>query len=125
MSGVVALAALMLVALPWQTHGSAKSTLYVITDRRALILTGSSKQALRSYPLQQLPELLMRRRVGGSGDLILETEYVNDSDGDLQTCEHRFEDIFHVNLVRHILENVKLGQDLELVRRHAALWRLA
>ena len=119
------LPALLLVVLPWLMDSSARSTLYVITNRRALILTAGSKDALRSYPVQQLPELLMRRRVDGSGDLILETEHFEDSDGDPQTREHGFEDIREVGLVQHILENLALGKDPVLVRRHAALWRVA
>jgi hypothetical protein len=116
---------LILLALPWSMHSSARSTLYVVTNRRALILTAARKAVLRSYPVQQLPELIMRPRADGSGELIFEIEHYEDSDGSRQTREYGFEDIREVGLVRQILENLKLGKDPELVRRHAALWRLA
>lgn len=121
----LALPALILLALPWSMHSSAKSTLYVVTNRRVLILDAGKKIALKSYPVQQLPELIMRPRIDGSGKLVFEIEHYEDSDGYQQTREYGFEDIREVGLVRHILEDLKLGKDPELIRRHAALWRLA
>jgi len=79
----------------------------------------------RSYPVQHLPELIIRPRVDGSGGLVFEIEHYEDSDGYQQTREYGFEDIREVGLVRQILENLKLGKDPELVRRLATLWRLA
>ncbi len=117
--------AVFFVALPWIQHARAKSTLYVLTNRRALILTNGIKHSLRSYRLPELPDLTVRPRRDGSGDIILETEEYKDGDGDLQTREHGFEDIRDVGLVQLVLDNLKSGMAPELVRRHAALWRLA
>jgi len=117
--------ALFLLALPWGMHSMARSTLYVVTNRRALIFAAGRKAVPRSYPVQHLPELIMRPRVDGSGGLVFEIEHDEDSDGYQQTREYGFEDIREVGLVRQILENLKLGKDPELVRRLATLWRLA
>ena len=95
-------------------HEIAKSTLYVITCRRALLLA-TDKRAMRSYPVQHLGELIMRQRIDGSGDLILEIEDYEDSDDHPEIREHGFEDIRDVGLVRQILENLKHGKDTELV----------
>ena len=123
--GYLVLLGLILVALPWIAQAQAQSTLYVITDRRALILTTGKKDALRAYSVQQLPQLEMRRRVHGCGDLVFETEYFEDPDASQGSREHGFEDIHDVDLVRQILEHLRRGLDVVLVRRHAALWRLA
>ncbi len=117
--------AVFFVALPWMQHARAKSTLYVLTNLRALILTDGIKHSVRSYRLPELPELTVRPRRDGSGDIILETEEYKDGDGDLQTREHGFEDIRDVGLVQLVLDNLKRGMAPELVRRHAALWRMA
>ncbi len=123
--GYLVLLGLILVALPWIAHAHARLTLYVITNRRALILTAGKKNTLRAYPVLHLPPLDMRRRVDGSGDLIFEIEYFDDPDASPASREHGFEDIREVDLVQQILEHLKQGQDVALVRRHAALWRLA
>ena len=124
MVGVLSVPGLILVVLPWQMHALARSTLYLITSQRALLLT-TDKRAMRTYPVQQLREMIMRQRQDGSGDLILEIEDFDDSDGHPQTREHGFEGIRDVGLVQQILENLRDGKEPDQVRRHAALWRIA
>ena len=121
---LIALPALLLLLMPWLMHTSAVSTLYVITSRRALILSAADRNMPRSYPVLQLPQMEMRPRVDGSGDLMLETEHYTDVEGDQQTREHGFEDIDDVGLARQILEDLSRGKELALVRRHASAWRL-
>lgn len=123
--GYLVLLGLILVALPWIAHAHARSTLYVITNRRALILTAGKKDALKAYSLHHLPQLDMRRHVDGSGDLVFEIEQFTDPDASPPSREHGFEDIRDVDLVRQIIEHLRQGQDVALVRRHAALWQLA
>jgi hypothetical protein len=115
--------ALFLVVSPWVLQARAKSTLYVITGHRALILGSGKRDSLRAYRLQDLEKWDMRPRSDGSGDLILETEYFEDADGAPQSREHGFEEIAEVGLVQHILESIKGGADPALVRRQAAQWR--
>ncbi len=116
---------LILLALPWIAQSHAQSTLYAITNRRVLILTTGKKDALRAYSLHHLPQLEMRRRIDGVGDLVFEIEYLKDPDACPVSREHGFEDIREVDLVRQIVEHLRQGKDVALVRHHAALWRLA
>ena len=111
--------------LPWMQHCRASSTLYALTNLRALILTDGIKHSVRAYHLQELPELLVRPRVDGCGDIILEIEAYQDGHGDEVRREHGFEDIRDVGLVELVLADLKRGIAPALVRRRAKLWRLA
>ncbi len=52
----------------------ARRTLYIITDRRAILFEGGWSTTVRSYGPERLTDITRRQRADGSGDIILETQ---------------------------------------------------
>ncbi|MCC6909721.1 MAG: PH domain-containing protein [Phycisphaerales bacterium] len=67
---------------PLVLRRKARRTVYVLTDRRAIIITGLLSLDVQSFPPDQLGQIRRRQRRDGSGDLIFRTEIDYDSDGD-------------------------------------------
>ncbi len=70
----------------WVYHQALK-TVYVITDRRAIILEAAK---LTSYPPEALTCITIRERRDGTGDIIISEEVSVDSDGDSSIKELGF-----------------------------------
>lgn len=116
------LPAAILLFLAWKSPAIARSILYVVTSKRALIFSALTRDPVRAYQVKNLPQLLMRADVDGAGDLILESESCKDADGYDAIREYGFKDIADVGLPHYILDNLAQGKDPDLVRRHAAFW---
>lgn len=76
----------MLSAPYWLRRGAA-STVYVITDQRALIIAsnGRGTMTVRSFPPETLGDLHRTQDTNGCGDVIFRTNVSRDSDGDRTT----------------------------------------
>lgn len=114
--------AAVLLCLAWKSPAVARSILYVVTCKRALILSALRRDPVRAYQVNNLPQLLMRADADRAGDLILESVSYKDSDGYDAIREYGFKDIADVGLPRYILENLAQGKDPDRVRQHAAFW---
>lgn len=65
------------------------STVYAITSERVILIgAGDEPDAVRSYQPEQLQQLERSEHGDGWGDLILETAYVSDGDGGVNTERH-------------------------------------
>ncbi len=118
---VLALVGLLLMAIPYWRHVDARSTIYAVTNQRALIIDTRQQRRLRSYALADLGDWTVNRRADASGDLVLETEYYDDHDGHTQAVQHGFFAIADVRCVERILEGLQRGEDPDVLLRRAAL----
>lgn len=74
-----------MLSSPWWTWRAARRTLYVVTDRRAVVFSASGLRgvAVRSFAPDALRDTRRVERPDGSGDLIFAETGHRDSDGDL------------------------------------------
>jgi hypothetical protein len=73
---------LAMLSTPYWTFLKALRTVYVITDRRAILFEGGWSTTIRSFFPQQLRDIYRKERRNGSGDVILGRQIGTDSDGD-------------------------------------------
>lgn len=95
-----------MLSAPWWAARTAKRTVYVLTDNRALIITVGRSIRTQSYRLDQLKERTKRTNADGSGDLIFSRESYCDSDGDRRTRTHGFEGVPDVRAAERMLDSV-------------------
>ena len=79
-----------LLSSPLWAYRNARKTVYVITDRRALLIQGSRSLTIRSFLPAQLSAIYRKEKRDGSGDIILSQWFYRDSDGDRQSEEIGF-----------------------------------
>ncbi len=58
-----------------------QNTIYIVTDRRAILFEGTAPGTIRSYLPNQLQSLYRQENKDGSGNVIITIYYVKDSDG--------------------------------------------
>lgn len=66
----------MLASPLWKMR-SAKRTIYVLTDKRAILFTGGLKTHIRSFSPDQLQDLTRKQHADGSGDIVFKKEISN------------------------------------------------
>ncbi len=82
---------------PFWVYKKAKTTVYAITDRRAIVIDGGRSRAVTSYPFEKWEgEITRKERTDGSGSLFFSTTYSRDSDGDVRVKKKGFDGIFQV-----------------------------
>ncbi|OLP16020.1 hypothetical protein BST81_23465 [Leptolyngbya sp. 'hensonii'] len=87
----------------WQ---QAKQTVYLITDNRAILLTGGGSTTIRSYTPEQLGNLFRKERSDGTGDVIFAVREWKDSDGDRRTEDIGFKGIRNPKNVEALLKQL-------------------
>jgi len=81
---------LAMLSSPMWARRNARSTVYVITDRRAIMFNGGWSTTIRSYPPEKLQDIYRKEKRDGSGDVIIARRAWRDSDGDRQSEELGF-----------------------------------
>lgn len=71
----------------------AHQTVYIITDRRALIIVAGVSNQITSFSPAQLKAVSRREHQDGTGDVIVYTHQAKDYDGDLYTQEFGFKQL--------------------------------
>jgi hypothetical protein len=71
-----------MLSSPLWAYRRSRNTVYVITDRRAIIFAGGSKTTIRSFLPSQLKTVFRREKKDGSGDVLFGRRTYRDSDGD-------------------------------------------
>lgn len=90
----IAFALLILIfTIPVLSWLEARQTVYVITDRRALILWLGKTTKVTSFSPSRLRVILRREHRNGSGDVIAYVYQARDSDGDVNTQAMEFKQI--------------------------------
>lgn len=81
-----------MLASPFWVRRSAKRTAYVLTDRRAIVLSGGwgGSVTVRSFAPAQLTDLRRTQRSDGSGDLVFKQDVSRGSRGDLRSTNVGF-----------------------------------
>ena len=85
----------------------AHSTIYAITNRRAISIEGARTTTVRSYRPEDIMRVDRTEHRDGTGDLTLWTEKYRDSDGDQQTERYGFFAIPNVRQVQNLLEALR------------------
>lgn len=88
---------------PSDLKEQARFLVYAITSERVILLGGGDPEAIRSYVPAQLQQIERTEHAGGWGDLILETEYVHDSDEGYTTKRHGMLAIARVRRVHGLI----------------------
>jgi hypothetical protein len=101
---------LAMLSTPFWSYLKEKKTLYAVTDKRALIITGGRTFEYQTIVPEQILEITRRER-GQLGDLIIAKKQYRDSDNDLQTQEIGF---FNIAGVREANDSLK-----KLLQAHA------
>lgn len=93
-----------MLSAPFWLKWKAESTVYVVTDRRAIVFEGSRSVTVRSYTPDELGDLTRKQRPDGSGDLIFEREVSYTSKGHRRVQERGFLAIQDVREVEDLVE---------------------
>jgi hypothetical protein len=64
---------------PLFVYLNARKTLYMITDKRAVVFEGGSNTTIRSFEPEQLNEIIRKERNNGLGDLVFKREFSQKS----------------------------------------------
>ncbi|NER50885.1 MAG: hypothetical protein F6J92_30290, partial [Symploca sp. SIO1A3] len=87
----------------WQ---AARKTVYLITDKRAILIQGGSSITIRSYLPEQLKDVYRKEKANGSGDVIIAVRQWKDSDGDQRSEEIGFVGVRNSQEVEKILKQL-------------------
>lgn len=79
-----------MLSAPLWIAKKARRTVYVLTDRRAILFDGGWSTTIRSFGPERLTDLRRVQRPDGSGDLIFEKSLSYDSDGDKRSTDIGF-----------------------------------
>lgn len=93
---------------PFWMRLKARRTVYVITDRRAIILDGNLGRSttVRSFEPARLGDIRRVQRPDGSGDLVFERTYSIDRRGGRHTTDHGFLAIENVKNVEGLIQQL-------------------
>jgi len=91
---------------PFWARRKAVSTIYAITNQRALVIDGARSIKVKTYLPVDIGILEKTVYKDGSGDLILRTENYDDSDGNQRTLTEGFFAIDDVRHVEHLIERL-------------------
>jgi hypothetical protein len=81
-----------LLSSPYWMRRMARRSVYVLTDRRAILVRGGwlGDHTVRSFLPEQLTDIQRTQNADGSGDVVLARDVHRDSDGANQTTEVGF-----------------------------------
>ena len=92
------------MSMPYWKRREARSTIYAITNRRAITIEGAKSITVKSYLAADIADLERTEHQDGGGDLVLRKEGYRDSDGDKQTSRYGFFAIADVRRVEQLIE---------------------
>lgn len=98
------------LSAPIWLRRKAGSTIYAITDQRALTIEGVKSIKVKSYLAADIANVEKTQHQDGSGDLVLRIEHYRDSDGDARTRNEGFSAIEDVRAVERLLEQLTRPQ---------------
>ncbi|HEY9646416.1 MAG TPA: hypothetical protein V6C88_08615 [Chroococcidiopsis sp.] len=84
---------LAMLSSPLWVWQAARKTVYLITDKRAIIIQGGWSTIIRSYAPDQLNDTYRQERRNNIGDVIITVRRWKDSDGDSRSEEIGFLEI--------------------------------
>jgi hypothetical protein len=72
----------IMISSPLRVWRTARKTVYIVTDKRAIIIQCGWRSKIISYLPDQLKDTYRKERADGTGDVVIETRQWTDSDGD-------------------------------------------
>lgn len=106
------LAGVGMLATPLWVYRKSRTTVYVITNKRAFILEASWKTDVESFGPERLQEITLREARNGTGDVILGQRTTYDSDSGSYTFDIGFMRVREPRMVEDRLRNLaKLVQN--------------
>lgn len=93
------------LVVPWLHWLGQRQTVYLITNRRALILEGSREIKVRSFDPRQLQDLYRREHSDGTGDIVITTRRWTDREGDSLSEEIGLMNIRNPRAVEQLLKH--------------------
>ena len=100
----------LLLTSPLFEYRRSFRTVYVVTNRRAIILEGKTTTTIKSYPPRKLKNLYRKERGNGTGDVVLEQHYWRD-EGSMNSEEIGFTQINSVKDVEAMLKRLAESDD--------------
>jgi hypothetical protein len=94
------------LSTPLWTHWKARRTLYLITDRRAIVFDGGWKGTIRSFPPEKLQEFYREDHRDGSVDVVIDPQWSQDADGHSHKWEFGFLQIRDADEVERLLDEL-------------------
>ena len=110
------LAGLAGLSTPIWLKRRAQSTVYAITNRRALSIEGTKSITVKTYLGTHIANIEKVEHRDGSGDLILRTDQYRDSEGDKQTLREGFTAVGDVRHVERLLDTLVRSSAAQTVR---------
>ena len=104
------LVGLGMLSSPLWAYRRAKHSVYVITDRRAITLTGIRSTTIRSYSPEQLHTIHRREKRDGTGDVYFERRTWKDSEGDSRSEDIGFLRIHNPREIERMLKALAARQ---------------
>jgi hypothetical protein len=100
------LVGLGMLSSPFWVMRSAKMTVYVLTNSRAIICENGISTTIRSFSPERLGDLQRKQRADGSGDLIFGRELTRYANGKSRLTEHGFLAIADVKAVEDMVRQL-------------------
>lgn len=91
---------------PIRAYRKATRTVYVITDRRAIIFDGGRSAIIHSYPPDKLQDIYRKEHKNGTADVIFTRRRRQVGDGDEQWEEHGFLRVTDSKKIENMLNDV-------------------
>ena len=95
-----------MLSSPFWIARKAKKTVYLLTDKQAIIFEGGWSTTIRSYRPNQLGKITRKQKKDGSGDLIFETKVSFDGEGDRRRTHLGFIAIRNVKMVKELIDDL-------------------
>ena len=105
-----------LFSSPLWSYRHSKRTVYCVTNRRVLLITGGFQTTFRSFLPEALLNIERRQNSDGSGDIILERLEWRDSDNDRQVKE------VGIMAIPDVQDVEKLVMELAETARYQGQW---
>lgn len=100
-----------MLSAPLWAYQSQLSTVYLITNRRAITIDGGRTSTIRSYLPENLTDIFRREHKDGTGDVIITRTAWKDSDGDKQIQDLGFLRIPNAKSVETLLKSMAKSYD--------------
>jgi len=100
------LAGLVTLLNPLWTWHTSRKTVYLVTDKRAIIIQGVWSTTIRSYLPDQLKDIYRNEKADGTGDVVFGVRQWKDSDGTQMSEEIGFLGVRNPREVENILRQL-------------------
>lgn len=97
----------LIFLIPFYNWLELRQTVYLITDKRALILVSGGSTTVTSFIPSELRIISRQEHKDGSGDVIIYIHKSKDYDGDMHTQEMGFKQVRHPKALEKILLQLK------------------